>query len=60
MRLPETVLDRDKSKFLTTLVHDEWLEEVMAGHEEPYKEWAEYAAWLVMKVCIPEQQSGVA
>lgn len=57
MKLPETVLDRDQAKFLTTLVHDEWLEMVIAGHDEKYSEWANFAAWLILKICVPEQPS---
>lgn len=58
MRLPETVLDREQAKFITTLVHDEWLETVIAGHNEPYEEWTRFAAQLVLQVCLPEQRNG--
>lgn len=58
MRLNETVYNRDKSEYLRNVVHDEWLGNVLAGHEESYQEWAEYAAWLIMKCVIPEQPDG--
>lgn len=57
-RLSETLYDRDKASYLSTLVHDEWLENIMAGHDEKYQEWHEYAAWLILKCVIPEQNNG--
>lgn len=59
MRLNETVETRDKAAFLTTIVHDEWLETVISGREENYQDWAEFAAWLVLK-CVLEQRDGMA
>lgn len=57
-RLEETIYNRDKASYLSTLVHDEWLETIIAGHEEPYKEWCNFAAWLIMKCIIPEPRGG--
>lgn len=58
MRLNETVETRDKRDYLSTLVHTEWLDSVIAGHEEDYKDWQRYAAWLIVQCVLPEQQDG--
>lgn len=52
MRLNETVLDRDQAKYLSGLVHGEWLGSVQAGHHEDYKDWTKFAAQLILEVCL--------
>lgn len=60
MRLEKTLLDRDRAQFITTLVHAEWLDNVIDGHQEDYKDWATFAAQLVLEVCVPEQRNDSA
>jgi len=56
-RLSETVYDREQAGFVSTLVHDEWLANIIAGHQEDYKSWHEFAAWVVLKTQL-EQPNG--
>ena len=58
MRLNETVITRDQSDFLSMLVHTEWLDNVIAGHNENYKDWQQFAAWLILKCTMPEPRNG--
>lgn len=57
MTLETYIFESEQKYYLFDLVHDEYLESVIAGHDEDYQEWADFAAYIIAKVTIPEQRS---
>lgn len=56
MLLKEKLTSKDQIANLVNLAHDEFLECVIAGHEEDYESWALFIGEMTVKLLIPEQR----
>jgi len=43
----------EKSAYLINLVHDEFLESIIQGYDEEYRDWAIFASECVRKILLP-------
>jgi hypothetical protein len=48
----------EREKFLVTLAHDEFIEGVIAGHNEDYQSWTKFIGECILKMRVPEQRNG--
>lgn len=55
MNTTKELLTSEQATNLINLVHDEYLECVIAGQTEDYAEWATFAAECIAKLIIPTQ-----
>lgn len=52
--LAREMLGSEQTVNMLNLVHDEYLESVLAGHEEDYADWAAFAVECIEKIIVPK------